>query len=290
MVLCFAQDDRVDVCHVFPEQHTSCTHSSVADTILLMENESMITTIEHEGVRELRLSRPPANALSPELIGTLKRAVEDAPRQGIGALVLSGSPGMFSAGLDVPLLLTLDRTAMAKMWRDFYGLLGTLACSPIPVAAAITGHAPAGGAVLALFCDWRVMAEGNWKVGLNEVQVGLTLPPVIFQAFRRQVGSRNASRAVSGALFSPAEAEAIGFVEELAPPDFVVARAVEWCKSLLVLPRQAMLSTRTQARSDLVDIFNRGVEREIAEIVEMWWTPEVQTALRGFAERLGKKK
>ena len=249
----------------------------------------MIATIEHDGVRELRLNRPPANALSPELIAALKRAVE-SPGQGIGALVLSGSPGMFSAGLDVPLLLTLDRAQMAEMWREFYALLRALACSPIPIAAAITGHAPAGGTVLMLFCDWRVMALGDWKVGLNEVRVGLTLPQVIFQAFRRQVGPRHAVSAVQGLLFSAEEAENMGLVEQLAPAEQVVARAVEWCQSLLKLPQAAMRSTRARARADLAGLFNQDLDREIAEAAEMWWSPEVQAALRAFAERLGKKR
>jgi Delta3-Delta2-enoyl-CoA isomerase len=249
----------------------------------------MITAIPHGAIRELRLNRPPVNALSPELVAELKRLVEAAPADGIQALVLSGSPGIFSAGLDVPLLLTLDRAAMTKMWRDFYSLLQTLACSPIPIAAAITGHAPAGGAVLGLFCDWRVMAHGDWKVGLNEVQVGLTLPPVIFNAYNRQVGPREAARAVRGLLFSPEEAERIGLVEELVPAERVVERAVEWCQSLLGLPQQAMLSTRWQSRSDLCGLFGQDVDREIAEVTEMWWSAEVQTALRAFVARLKKK-
>src|SRR5258708_276928 len=133
----------------------------------------MIQTIEHGAVRELRLDRPPVNALSPELIVALRQAIQAAPGEGPGALILSGAPGRFSGGLDVPLLLTLDRPAMAALWRDFYALLGAIAASPIPIAAAITGPAPAGGTVLALFCDWRVMAEGDYKIGFNEVQVGL---------------------------------------------------------------------------------------------------------------------
>ncbi len=249
----------------------------------------MITAIPHGAIRELRLNRPPVNALSPELIAELKRLVEAAPADGIRALVLSGSPGIFSAGLDVPLLLTLDRAAMTKMWRDFYSLLQTLACSPIPIAAAISGQAPAGGAVLGLFCDWRVMARGDWKVGLNEVQVGLTLPPVIFNAYKRQVGPREAARAVRGLLFSPEEAERIGLVEELVPAERVVEQAVEWCQSLLGLPQQAMLSTRRQSRSDLCSLFGNDVDREIGEVTEMWWSSEVQTALRAFVERLKKK-
>jgi len=250
----------------------------------------MITTVPHGPVLELRLSRPPVNALSPELIAELRRRVEAAPGEGARALVLSGLPGMFSAGLDVPLLLTLDRAAMAEMWRDFYALLRTLAFSPIPVLAAITGHAPAGGAVLALFCDWRVMAQGEWKIGLNEVQVGLILPPVIFQAFKRQVGPREAARAVRGLLFSPVEAERIGLVEELIVPEQVIERAVAWCQEIVSLPQQAMLSTREQSRADLCGLFSQGVEREVGEVAEVWWSPEVQTALRGFVERLGKKR
>ena len=125
----------------------------------------MIITLDHGAVRELRLNRPPANALSPQLIVALREAVEGAPQDGVRALVLSGAPGMFSAGLDVPLLLTLDRAAMAGVWRDFYALLRALASSSIPIAAAITGHAPAGGTVLPLFCDWRggMAFRGGWK-------------------------------------------------------------------------------------------------------------------------------
>ena len=82
-----------------------------------------------------------------------------------------------------------------------------LACSSIPIAAAINGHGPAGGTVLALFCDWRGMAEGDWKMGFNEVQVGIPLPPVILSALRRQVGARQAERLGAGGLvISTAEA------------------------------------------------------------------------------------
>src|SRR5258705_13809053 len=119
----------------------------------------MIQTVEHGAVRELRLDRPPVNALSPELISALRLAIQAAPDDGARALVLSGAPGRFSGGLDVPLLLGVDRPAMAALWREFYALLGSIASCPVPIVAALTGHAPAGGTVLALFCDWRVMAE-----------------------------------------------------------------------------------------------------------------------------------
>ena len=250
----------------------------------------MIQIIEHGAIRELRLDRPPVNALSAELMVALKEAIQAAPSDGARALVLSGAPGRFSGGLDVPLLLSLDRPAMAALWREFYGLLGAIAGSPIPIVTAITGHAPAGGTVLALFCDWRVMAEGNYKIGLNEVQVGIPLPPVILAGLRRLVGRRQAERlAVSGALLSPQEGLGVGLVDELVAFERVVDRAVEWCQSLLALPVEAMTSTRRLARADLVSLFDTDLGPELERVIAGWWSPETQGTLRALVERLRKK-
>src|SRR5271165_6259560 len=187
----------------------------------------MILVTNHGTVREVRLNRPPANALNLEVMAALRQAVEDAPQDGIRALILSGTPGRFSGGLDVPMLLRLDRAAMAAVWRELYALLKALARSPIPIASAITGHAPAGGTVLPLFCDWRVAAQGDFRLGLNEVQVGIALPPIILSALRRQVGARQAERlAVTGVLISPQEALDIGLVDELVASERVVSRAL----------------------------------------------------------------
>jgi len=251
----------------------------------------MILVIDHEEVRELRLNRPPVNALSPELIVAIRQALEVAPREGAQALVISGAPGRFCAGLDVPLLLTLDQPAIAALWHDFYALLRTIACSPIPIAAAITGHAPAGGTVLPLFCDCRVMAEGDWKIGLSEVQVGLPLPRVIFSALSRQVGSRQAEcLAVGGVLVSPPEAVQVGLVDELVAVERGVERAIEWCNGLLELPRHAMALTRQQARADLVRLFDHDLEAELEEVIASWWSDETQSALKALATQLGRRR
>ncbi len=198
------------------------------------------------------------------------------------------APGRFSAGLDVPLLLGLDRAGIAALWREFYALLKALAGSPIPIAAAITGHAPAGGTVLPLFCDWRVAAHGDFKLGLSEVRVGITLPPIILSALRRQVGPRQAERlAVMGLLISPQEALSIGLVDEVVPAETVVSRALEWCQAVLALPSEAMAVTRWNARADLAGLFDN-FERELAAVTEAWWRPQTQDVLRALAERLGK--
>jgi Delta3-Delta2-enoyl-CoA isomerase len=250
----------------------------------------MLLTFDHGSVREIRLNRPPVNALSHELIVALRQAVDNAASDGVRALVLSGSAGRFSGGLDVPLLLTYDHDKMTALWRDFYALLQALACSPIPIAAAITGHAPAGGTVLALFCDWRIMTDGEFKLGLNEVQVGLPLPPVIFVGLRRLVGSREAERlAVSGLLLSPHEALAARLIDELGPPNEVIGRAVQWCNNLLALPREAMTTTRRTARADLIAHFEQNLDSEVKTVTASWWAPDTQSALHAIAAKLGKK-
>jgi enoyl-CoA hydratase/carnithine racemase len=251
----------------------------------------MITTIDHGPIRELRLSRPPANALNPELIAALGEAVAAAPEEGARALVLSGSPGRFSGGLDIPVLVQLDRAAIRETWESFYRLMYGLAASPIPIVAAVTGHSPAGGAVLAIFCDYRVMAEGNFIIGLNEVQVGLPLPEAILRAFVRLVGPHQAERlCVTGELVQAAEAVRIGFVDELAPPDQVVPRAVEWCQKLLAIPPHAMADTRQRARADLVRIVEHGLRTELDGLVDVWFGEETQSSLRALIERLAAKK
>src|SRR6202142_3838427 len=251
----------------------------------------MILTTDHGAVRELRLNRPPANALSPELIVALKQAVEAAPQDGARALVLSGAPGRFSAGLDVPLLMTMDRPAIAGLWRDLYALLRALALSPIPIAAAMTGHATAGGTVLPIYCDHRIAAQGDWKLGGNEVQVGLPLPPVVLAGLRRLVSAHQAERlAVGGLLISPDEAARIGLVDELVPLDQVVSRAIEWSRSLLALPVDAMAITRRRARADLFEIFATPLDSELDESIASWWRREAQTSQRVVVQRLKAKK
>jgi Delta3-Delta2-enoyl-CoA isomerase len=250
----------------------------------------MIHAINHGLIRELRLNRPPVNALTGDLITALRQAVESAAKEDVRALVLSGTPGRFCAGLDVPLLVGLDRRAITTLWRELYALMKALACSPIPIAAAIIGHAPAGGTVLPLFCDWRVMAEGEFKIGLSEVQVGIPLPTVILAALRRQVGPRQAERlASSGLLMSPAQALEIGLVDELVPTEHVVERAVAWCQTLIALPQEAMLSTRREARADLIAIFDHDLEPEVKKVVASWWHPETQATLRAVADKLKKR-
>ena len=254
----------------------------------------MIEQRAHGPVHEIRLARPPANALNPELLQALRAAVEAAPGNGARAIVLSGGPALFSGGLDVPHLMGLDPSALKRAWEDFFAAAAALATSPIPVVAAIAGHAPAGGCVLALCCDYRVMARSPdpakpFRSGLNEVQVGLAAPDCIQHLMRRVVGTYRAERLlVSGAMITTDEAHAIGLVDEAVELDQVGARAGAWLQALLALPSAPMLATREMARADLVAALTDPARLNLDRFLVEWNAPDTQGALKALVARLKK--
>jgi enoyl-CoA hydratase/carnithine racemase len=178
-----------------------------------------------------------------------------------------------------------------EYWGEFFALCGTLARAPIPLVAAVTGHSPAGGAVLALFCDYRVMAEGPYRIGLNEVQVGLIVPEAIQLALRRVVGTYRAERLlVAGAMIESAQALACGFVDELTGVDQVATRALHWLGELLALPSHAMLATRTLARADLAGAYADMDALPLDDFVDAFFHPQTQAVLQQLVARLKEKK
>lgn len=241
---------------------------------------------EHQdGIVELTMDRPPANAFDGALVAALRKGLSEVVEGGAEGVVISGRPGMFSAGLDVPHLLGLEREGIDALWRDYLALLREIAECPVPVSAAITGHSPAGGAVTALFCDERVMAKGDFRIGLNEVSVGIALPREVFGPLVRLVGERQAERLGVGGLMIPAaEALRLGLVDELAPLEGVTARAVARLRVLLALPRGPMLATRAMFRSELAAGLDSA--RVVQLLVEQWFSDETQAALRRLVDRL----
>jgi enoyl-CoA hydratase/carnithine racemase len=250
----------------------------------------MLDTIQHGPVHEIRLARPPVNALDPTLVRALCEALARATREGARGIVVSGREGMFSAGLDVPSLLQLGRDDLRAFWNDFFALCAALACSPIPVVAAITGHAPAGGAVLSIMCDYRIMADGAFRIGLNETQVGLAVPECIQAALRRLVGAYRAERLmVAGAMLEAADAKVAGFVDELVATDRVVPRAIAWLGDLLKLPPDAMGETRRLARADLAAVFADPSALQVEDLLDRWYAPEAQAVLQALVAKLKAK-
>jgi 3,2-trans-enoyl-CoA isomerase len=243
------------------------------------------------GILEVRLHRPPVNALDPDTIVWLTRTLRSAPGEGHRAIVLSGQPGMFTAGLDVPALLQRDAAGMREFFFDFFALLRAVGESAIPIVAALTGHAPAGGTVLAVLCDHRVMASGDFKMGFNEHRVGLPVPRPVYVAAERLCGSRLAAEyCLQARVFDGVEALQIGLVDELVAPQDVIDRALAWLRSLLGFPSQSVVAeTRRYARAGLHAAFAE--EHADAEtFLREWFSAETQGAMQSLIARLKAKR
>ena len=255
----------------------------------------LVQVLSHGAVRELRLARPPVNALDDALMRALRRALEDSFADAqVAGVVLSGNARVFSGGLDVPHLMShgQDREALRATWSAFLGLAGVIAAAPVPVATALTGHAPAGGCVLALCSDYRVMcrsadAARPLQIGLNETQVGLAVPDGIQHLMRRVIGAHQASLlVVPGAMVSAEHALRIGLVDALADDaQATVEHAVQWLHGLARLPQTPLRRTRAIARADIIAALETVV---LEEFIEQWFGPDTQAALQAMAARLSR--
>jgi enoyl-CoA hydratase/carnithine racemase len=249
----------------------------------------MIEIIEHGVIHEIRMSRPPVNALNPELLAALIAAVEAAPGNGAHGLILSGGEKVFSGGLDVPYLMGQDRAGLAACWSLFFKAARALARSSVPVVAAIAGHNPAGGCVLALCCDYRVMARGPFRIGLNETQVGLAVPDAIQYLLRRVVGSHRAERLiVAGAMVESEQALALGLVDALTDAGEVSTLAATWLNEVLALPSSPMLATRRIARADIIAALDGFDDSDLQGFLDGWYSADSQAALQALMTRLKK--
>jgi enoyl-CoA hydratase/carnithine racemase len=249
----------------------------------------MLNIIQHDTIHELQLARPPANALNTELLTLLRDAVLNAPNNGAEGLVISSAGTMFSGGMDVPHLMSLDHEGLKTAWSRLFECVCALTNSSIPIVAAINGHNPAGGCVLALCCDYRLMVDGPYKIGLNEVQVGLTVPDCIQALMRRVVGHYRAERLlVSGSMVDANTAHRIGLVDELTTADELKPRAIQWLQDLLKLPRQPMLQTRRLARADIMREVNAFNESDLDAFLQSWNSDDTQKALQALMAKLKK--
>jgi enoyl-CoA hydratase/carnithine racemase len=241
----------------------------------------MIEMIRHNTLTEIKLNRPPVNALNFEILNQLVISFEQAIASDAKGILLSGGSKVFSGGLDVPYLLTASRTELKACWSRFFDAARAIAKSPVPVAAAIAGHNPAGGCVLALCCDYRVMAQGAVRIGLNETQVGLIVPDAIQYLLRRLVGAHRAERLiVAGTMIEAEQALNLGLVDELCEAEHVHTQALHWLNNMAALPQAPMRATRAIARADLIQALDQFTDHDLDGFVESWYAAETQSVLQ----------
>jgi enoyl-CoA hydratase len=203
-----------------------------------------------EGVVRIRLDDGKVNAMSPTFFEDLDAVLDRAERDGARALVFSGREGFFSAGLDVKLVPTLSPPDLQSMVRGFARTMARIHLLPLPTVAACAGHVIAGGAVLAFACDARVALDGPFKIQMNEIAIGISLPTWVLAIGRAAVPDRWQTESLLWAkAYSPREAVEKGLFDLLADsPPGVEAMALSAAKDLAKLDSEAYGLTKRRMR------------------------------------------
>ena len=248
----------------------------------------MVDVTYHGTVALVELNRDVTNALSPDLIGALAETLEKvAAAPEVRAVVLSSTNDkFFSIGWDIPQLYDLPVESFRGFYEAFNRTCMTLYTLPKPTVAGLRGHAVAGGCILALCCDYRVMAEGHKLMGLNEIKLGVPVPYAADCILQSIVGSRIARDIVESGEFYEVEVSfAKGLVDEVVPRERVTARAMERAKTLGAMPSEAYAGIKAN-RVEMVEArITAGWEEKQREFLEIWYTEEPRKRLREAIEK-----
>lgn len=244
------------------------------------------------GIAHVFLDRGKSNAIDSQMLEELKTVIEETQHHpAVEGLILHGKEGFFSSGLDLITLYEYDETQIEAFWWMFMEVIRMLAAFSKPAVAAISGHSPAGGCVLAICCDARVMAEGDYIIGLNEVPVGIVVPDSIFHLYSFWLGQANAYRyLLKGKLFKPQEALSAGLVDEVVDIKSIRTAAERQLKEYTQYERNTWQQSKRNLRKELLKKLEENQEESIAAVLKQWWSPATRAILKTIIENLRQKK
>lgn len=239
----------------------------------------------------IRLEGGKANAMTSDLLDTIERMVDDFERSPSNAAVITGYDRFFSAGLALPKLYDLDRPAMQVFIEHFArAMTRVLACEK-PIVAAVNGHAIAGGCVLALMCDRRIIVDDpTVRIGLNEAQLGIGLPAIVIEPLRAQVPPGSlVPIALEGKLFAPVDAMTVGLVHAMVPASELLELATSQARVLAANPSGATGQIKRALRAPVIDAVMRTSAVETERWLDSWFAPEARTRLRAAVDKLKQR-
>ena len=251
----------------------------------------MINTDINGDIGIISLNRPPVNAINPYLISNLSEALHSFKSDSsIKGVILEGRKGCFSAGLDITHLFPKDRGYIETFWSDFSSLLLDMLSYEKPLYSSIGGHCPAGGTVMVIMTDYRIMSKGKYFIGLNEVDVGLTVPYGIGAVFQYVVGNRNAEDLLLKAqLISPDRALEVGLIDELSDGENLMEVTLERISISSKLYSDQQIKTKKILREQTLHSFKNHLNRDTELILDSWFSDSGQQRLEALYNKLQQK-
>ena len=229
-----------------------------------MESTTVQVRYENE-IAILELDDGKANALCHDAISSLVEKLDEF--QDAGAVVLSGRPEKFSAGFDLAVMKS-GEDAAREMLRSGVELFLKCYSFPRPIVAACTGHALAAGAILLMSCDLRIGAKGEFKIGLPELAIGMSLPFFATELARDRLSKRHFTKATAlGQTYDPDGACDVGFLDEIVAPDEVLSTALARAESLKSIGKTQLSLTRSTARGETIKKIEDSLEADLSLFV-----------------------
>lgn len=249
----------------------------------------MIERKDADGIRILKLAHGKVSAMDIELGEALIAEIKDALTAPINAVVITGSGSSFSAGVDL-FRLVKEGSAYARGFLPVLdGFLRDALTFPKPMIAAINGHAIAGGCILAATCDHRIMTEGNGRIGIPELAVGVPFPALPLQIMAARVPDGHLRDLVfTGRTVQIDEAKTMGLIDEKCPSGMLMDRATEVAQKLAVIPAGAFAMTKEAFYSPILERAGRMTDLNV-RVSEAWMQQHTYDTIRAYLEKTIKK-
>lgn len=248
--------------------------------------------IERSGrLAVLRMDKARGNAIDEAFVAEMAQAVGEVgtDEDVRGVLLASAHPKLFCPGLDLVSLFAYDRSGMDRFMKAFSDMAIGLFALEKPLLAALSGHAVAGGCVLALTADHRVLRRGA-QIGLNEVRVGVPLPWSVALLLRVSVPAPALSRvALLGANFTDAEAVGLGLVHEIQEAEGFEAACVARLEEFADKDARALGITKTYLRASALAEMRAHEDERRGDFLDAWFSPETRERIRATIDALQKK-
>jgi enoyl-CoA hydratase/carnithine racemase len=250
--------------------------------------DSVLKHEESRGIHRLTMDHGP-NALDPPLMAAIRERLDQLANNGAPAVVLASThPTLFCPGWDLKLLADADRQAVGEFLQDFNSLIVELFSYPGPTAAAIGGHSVAGGCLLSLSCDLRVMATGQARQGLSELNLGLPVPGNSMRMLRARLSSPALDNLVfRGEGCTATRARELGIVHRTAATADTLAVTELELGTLAGRPRRAFVESKRFLFGEAWEAMRRGSPEQDAAFLDCWFEEETRKRIAGVASRLG---
>ncbi|XP_061605232.1 enoyl-CoA delta isomerase 1, mitochondrial isoform X1 [Phyllopteryx taeniolatus] len=246
------------------------------------------------GVAVMRMKSLPVNSLSLDFLTefciNLKKLEMDKSCRGL--IITSSLPKVFSAGLDILEMYGKSPESCGEFWKAVQEMWLKVYSSNMVTIAAINGSSPAGGCLMSLTCDHRIMADNpRYSIGLNETQLGIVAPFWFKDTMVNTVGHRNTEMALAlGLLYSPTEALKIGLVDQIVAEDKLMATSEQIMAKWLAVPDHARQITKSMMRKPTIDKLASNREADIQNFVSFITKDSIQKSLHMYLEMLKKRK